>query len=920
MATIYGELSADHREIFLVAGGTATDELAYAAKLLQTLTPLCKVTDPPGAIVLPASWPAAVQLAHVYGDSWCPSPDLAAWVTEQVLARTTPAANRYKVPDGLTPYRWQLEGAAMIGATGHTLITDEPGTGKTVTAILGLVERWGAYFSKQHDDAIEPILVICPASVVDHWVRSFRTWAPHWRTTSWRGPKRKQMLGQADVYVTSYDTARIDAPSASKGVLTQLKPAGLVIDECFPAGTQVSTPHGPCAIEDLCVGDEVIGIDHETGHPVVTTVKHTFERDTAEELVSVRGVEMTPNHPVWTGRGYVPADSVSFFDLMTITRLRSSDGDLHADVRMVWGNLHQGRQAHEAPTVLQHELFREMANVQIGVRRVARLGEAAGGGSGKHEALAGESRGASQTARAPARTGQPVARSGGAGQGTDGAAGAGLLDAERWQRPADGAAEAAGRSAGMGYGGRRTDRSQAAVAVGVQGGRGVTGAVDRNRDRRGEPQESEGPRAGRPEGPATDGAGLGGIPVHEQAGAGQDGSGGSGDPRSRLVFNIETGTGNYLVGPEGLLVHNCHLIKNHQAQRSQAVRRLAKHANAVIALSGTPITHHPADLWPTLVALEPGAWPARERWVERYCQTVPGDYDEQILGLSPYTEPEFRMTLLGQHRRVAKADVLADLPPKVYSQRTVELPTAHRKAYDQFEATMLAELPDDGGELSVMSVMAQFTHLAAMASAPADVRITTEVKVSKETGLEEEVEHVHLDLKAPSWKVNALLEVLEERPGQPVLAFAPSRQLMQLAGAAAAETGLRVGYIVGGQSMGARDATVTAFQAGELDLICATTQAGGVGLTLTAAGTVVFLQRPWSLVDSIQAEDRAHRIGQEAESVEIIDIVASNTIDTRVRAVLRERAGQLADLVQDPRIVAEILGGASTKTQLKKAS
>ena len=45
----------------------------------------------------------------------------------------------------------------------------------------------------------------------------------------------------------------------------------------------------------------------------------------------------------------------------------------------------------------------------------------------------------------------------------------------------------------------------------------------------------------------------------------------------------------------------------------------------------------------------------------------------------------------------------------------------------------------------------------------------------------------------------------------------------------------------------------------------------------------------------------------------MIDIVARNTIDTRVRAVLRERAGQLADLVQDPRIVAELLGGRSTE-------
>lgn len=56
-----------------------------------------------------------------------------------------------------------------------------------------------------------------------------------------------------------------------------------------------------------------------------------------------------------------------------------------------------------------------------------------------------------------------------------------------------------------------------------------------------------------------------------------------------------------------------------------------------------------------------------------------------------------------------------------------------------------------------------------------------------------------------------------------------------------------------------------------------------------------------------------------APGCHIIDIISANTIESRVRAVLRERAGQLADLVQDRRIVAELLGGASI-TQLRKVS
>lgn len=375
------------------------------------------------------------------------------------------------------------------------------------------------------------------------------------------------------------------------------------------------------------------------------------------------------------------------------------------------------------------------------------------------------------------------------------------------------------------------------------------------------------------------------------------------------------------VKPATVVADEAHLIKTHTTARSKAVRRLAKGADSFIGLTGTPITHHPANLWPALEALAPGAWPSRERWVNRYCLSTPSDYGEDILGLRPSHEPEFRTALLGQQRRVAKADVLTQLPPKVYSVRSVELPAAYRKAYDEMERDMLAELPD-GEELSVMGVLAQMTRLSQMACAPADVKVTTEVVWDDALNMEVEKQHTSVTLKAPSWKVEALLEVLDERSGRQTIATAPSKQLMVLAGKAAADKGFKVGYVMGGQSAKDRTATIDAFQAGELDLICVTTGAGGVGITLTAADALVFLQRPWSLVESIQMEDRAHRIGSERHgSIEIVDVVAKNTIDTRVRAVLRERGKQLADLVEDPRVVAELLGGASvTRINRKQAA
>ena len=118
--------------------------MAAAARLLHTLTPLFSKTDPPGGLMTPATWPAVVQLSAAFGDYWHPGPHLQAWINEQAAARTNSAAHALSytpMTPGLKPFPWQSEGARMVAATGQGLFTDEPGTGKTITAILGVVEH-----------------------------------------------------------------------------------------------------------------------------------------------------------------------------------------------------------------------------------------------------------------------------------------------------------------------------------------------------------------------------------------------------------------------------------------------------------------------------------------------------------------------------------------------------------------------------------------------------------------------------------------------------------------------------------------------------------------------------------------------------------------------------------------------------------
>jgi SNF2 family DNA or RNA helicase len=383
--------------------------------------------------------------------------------------------------------------------------------------------------------------------------------------------------------------------------------------------------------------------------------------------------------------------------------------------------------------------------------------------------------------------------------------------------------------------------------------------------------------------------------------------------------------------PGAVIADECHALCNYSSLQSREFRRLARRVPNVIAGSGTPITRNVAGFWPVLNSLYPESYPRRDRYKSHYCisrggKQQYGSGDGDITGIDPAREAEFRVAMTGVFRRVAKADVL-DLPPKTYSTRYVEVPAAWRAAYDQMESDMLAELPDQLTPLEANAAIVKMTRLRQLACSACDVEAWREREDNpRSPNFGTEVQRTKVTLKEPCWKGAVLLDILaglhegegefdglgrqhgHQRGSRPAIAFAESAQLTRLAGAMAEKKGYATGYIDGGASPESRKETRLAFQGNELDLICVTTGAGGAGLNLTAADTVVFLAPPWGYVARAQAEDRAYRFGQD-KPVQVIDVLAKNTVESRVIAALREKAGNLADLVMDRRIVESFLGG-----------
>jgi helicase-like protein/SNF2 domain-containing protein/LAGLIDADG DNA endonuclease family protein len=377
-----------------------------------------------------------------------------------------------------------------------------------------------------------------------------------------------------------------------------------------------------------------------------------------------------------------------------------------------------------------------------------------------------------------------------------------------------------------------------------------------------------------------------------------------GSPEQSL-WNLETDTGNYVAA--GVLVHNC----NTKTKQSTAAKQIARVTPYVFPMSGTPITRDVGGFWTAMNVLDIRSFPDEDKYKDTYTDRFHGDYADVIDGISKAKAEEFHLVLKGSMRRVAKSDVNPDLLPPCYTTRAVDIPPAYRAAYDEMEQDMIAHMPDGEEPLEVMTTLAQLQRLTQLASSSCDVEVRLEIDENeKSPTFGEEVPRYHVTMQEPSWKIDELMAVMSENEGtgNPLIAFSPHTQLVKMAGARAESLGYKVGYIVGGQSSKQRTAIRLAYQGGELDLLCANVTAGGVGLTLNRGDTCVFLERPWAYWQAHQAEARVDDV-INAKQVHVIDIVARNTVESRVRQALKDKARQLSELVRDPRIVTELLGG-----------
>jgi superfamily II DNA or RNA helicase len=311
-------------------------------------------------------------------------------------------------------------------------------------------------------------------------------------------------------------------------------------------------------------------------------------------------------------------------------------------------------------------------------------------------------------------------------------------------------------------------------------------------------------------------------------------------------------------------------IKNPGSQNARSA--CALRAGAKFILTGTPLENSLRDLWSLFEFLRPGYLGTKKDFEERYEKPL-------LAGAQGSTWSRLLRRIRPWMLRRTKAEILPELPPKIEQTVEVELTPEQKAAYTQLQIAARAEvdaLKNQGGAAR----MRVLTALLRLRQASCDLRL--------------------LGSKAerPSAKIEALMEILGEAidGGHRVLVFSQFTAVLDLIAPALEAEGISFCRLDG--STKDRGGEVGRFQGdASIPIFLISLKAGGAGLNLTGADTVVHFDPWWNPAAEAQATDRAHRIGQQSV-VTSIKLVARDTVEQRVldmQSRKRELAAGLFD-------------------------
>lgn len=310
-----------------------------------------------------------------------------------------------------------------------------------------------------------------------------------------------------------------------------------------------------------------------------------------------------------------------------------------------------------------------------------------------------------------------------------------------------------------------------------------------------------------------------------------------------------------------LIMDEAQYFKNHTTQTAQSVKAIE--AGYRFALTGTPVENTLEELWSILGAVFPELFPSRQAFNELTREAV---------------ARRVRPFLL----RRLKSDVLKELPEKIESVQASELLPEQKQLYVGFLAKLQQEtvkhLNEEGFQKNRIRILAGITRLRQLCCHPA----------------------LFVDgYKGSSAKFEQLLEIIEEcqSAGKRLLIFSQFTEMLGLIGRELGYRGIPYFYLDGQTPAVKRVDLCSRFNEGERELFLLSLKAGGTGLNLTGADTVILYDLWWNPAVEQQAADRAHRIGQK-NVVQVIRLVTQGTVEDKMYELQQKKKNLIDEVIQ----------------------
>lgn len=282
-----------------------------------------------------------------------------------------------------------------------------------------------------------------------------------------------------------------------------------------------------------------------------------------------------------------------------------------------------------------------------------------------------------------------------------------------------------------------------------------------------------------------------------------------------------------------LICDEAHYAQNIDAKRTQKMLAIAEHAKAVFLLTGTPIKNgRPAGLYPLLVAVKHPLAADRKHYETHFCDAKAKPWTKWNTTGAAHLDELHERTKDVLIRRTKKQCL--DLPEKTRVLRAAELSEHAQEVYDQTFAKLRQNYRERLSRGEIKSGGEALVELNHLRHAGSIGKTETAIELAEEI-VEE--------------KQQAVIFVAFKDAGDEIRLQLWSK-------------GIDVEYLTGETDVKDRQPMIDRFQAGKTKVLICSFGAGGVGITLTAAQTVILVDRPWTSGDALQAEDRLHRIGQ----------------------------------------------------------